>query len=246
MIVEFIGSTGAGKSTLISEVERRLSDKTEVSTAYDIVASPFGLRWVTHPSVRNIIQEIISFPFFVISLPRHKKFVSLNLKLWLRRAKLNLFTFNNLRSLERKIGVYEIIRRNDQNKIILVDEGTVLTAHHVFVFTEQDFTRDDYASFSRLLPLPDVIIYIQAPVKTLLKRSLERTKPPREMRAKDPELNELYLQRAVNMFDQLIAQERIRNRVLTVENPDSNNGTIGNLADLISEFILNKKSSING
>ncbi len=40
MIVEFIGSTGAGKTTLISEIQRRLDKTADVTTSFDLVAAP--------------------------------------------------------------------------------------------------------------------------------------------------------------------------------------------------------------
>ena len=75
MIIEFIGSTGAGKTTLISEVQCRLAKSAEVTTSFEFVAAPLGLRGVTHPTARNLIQEVIGFPFVVRSLRRNVKFI---------------------------------------------------------------------------------------------------------------------------------------------------------------------------
>jgi hypothetical protein len=72
MIIEFIGSTGAGKTTLIAAVQRRLAQTTEATTAFELVAAPLGLRSVTHPTARNLIQEVAGLPFLLGSLPRHK------------------------------------------------------------------------------------------------------------------------------------------------------------------------------
>ena len=135
MIVEFIGSTGAGKTTLISEVRRRLAKTAEVRTSFDVVAARLGLRAVTHPTAQNLIQELVGLPFFIRSLTRQKAFVAFALRLLARQANFTVFTINNLRSLQRKIGVYEIIRRYAHDRIILVDEGTVLLAHNVFVYS---------------------------------------------------------------------------------------------------------------
>src|SRR5688500_3722285 len=140
MIIEFIGSTGAGKTTLISEVQRRLSQTTEVATSFDVVASPLGLRRVTHLTIRNLIQEIVGFPFFIGSLYRHKAIIVFILRMLARQASFSFFTINNLRSLERKIGVDEIIKRHQHDKIILVDEGAILLSLYVFIFSGVYFT----------------------------------------------------------------------------------------------------------
>ena len=237
MIIEFIGSTGAGKTTLISEVQRRLSQTTEVATSFDVVASPLGLRRVTHPTIRNLIQEIVGFPFFIGSLYRHKTIIVFILRMLARQASFSFFTINNLRSLERKIGVDEIIKRRQHDKIILVDEGPLLLAHNVFVYSGAHYSCEEITRFASLVPLPDIIIYIRVPMDILVHRSLQRIDPPREMRSRNRELIEKHINRAVQMFDQLIAAENIQARLLIVENPDFSHGH-SKVVDDIIQFIL--------
>ena len=237
MIIEFIGSTGAGKTTLISEVQRRLSQTTVLATSFDVIASPLGLQRVTHLTIRNLIQEIVGFPFFIGSLYRHKAIIVFILRMLARQASFSFFTINNLRSLERKIGVDEIIKRRQHDKIILVDEGPLLLAHNVFVYSGAHYTCEEITRFASLVPLPDIIIYIKAPMEILVQRALQRTDPPREMRSRDRELIEKHINRALKMFDQLIAAENIQARLLIVENPDFSHGH-SEIVDNIVQFIL--------
>jgi thymidylate kinase len=239
MIIEFIGSTGAGKTTLISEVQRRLAQTIEVATSFDVVASPLGLRRITHLTVRNLIQELVGFPFFIGSLYRHKALIVFILRMLARQASFSFFTINNLRSLERKIGVYEIIKRRQHDEIILVDEGLLLLAHNVFVYSSAYYSYEEIATFASLVPLPDIIIYIKAPIDILIQRSLLRTDPPREMKSRNRELIEKHINRAIEMFDQLIAADNIQCRLLIVENHDSNHHGYHKAVDDIVEFILN-------
>jgi thymidylate kinase len=243
MIIEFIGSTGAGKTTLFSEVQRSLSRTIDVTTSFDLVAAPLGLQGVTHPSVRNLIQELAGLPFFMRSLPKHKAFVVFTLRMLARQASFTLFTINNLRSLVRKIGVYEVIRQHSHKRTILVDEGTVLTAHNVFVYTSASYTSEEIARFTTLLPLPDIIVYVRAPVHSLVNRALRRTDPPREIRAKNRAQIETYIHRAVAMFEQLVQTEEIRSRVLIVENPEIIDKGWDKTVDCITEFVLSYKPS---
>lgn len=243
MIVEFIGSSGAGKTTLISEVRRRMANIIDMATPFDLVASRFGLRDVIQPTARNVIQELIGFPFFVGSLRKHKAYVAFMLRMLSRQAKFSVFTLNNLRSLERKIGVYEIIKRNPKNQIVLVDEGTVLSAHNVFVYSNAVYTHEEIATFASLVPLPDVIVYIKAPVDILVQRTLERVDPPREMKRKSPQVVRTYVHRAVEMFDQLVEVEALRHRLLIVENSDSYEYEYETAVNNIIEFILNYQLS---
>jgi len=238
VIVEFIGSTGAGKTTLIREVKRRLAKTAKVATSFDMVAAPLGLQGVTHPTVQNLIQEMVGLPFFLGSLNRHKEAVLFTLRMLARQANFTFLTICDLRSLERKLGVYEIIRRNERERIILVDEGTVLLAHHIFVFTSAIYTPEEVARFARLIPLPDVIVYVRAPVDSLIKRSLQRTDRRREIESRNRAELEQAIHRAITMFEQLIDTEKIRSRRLIVENHDSAGKRCGTAADYITEHIL--------
>lgn len=243
MIVEYIGSTGAGKTTLSSGVQRRLAETADVETSFDLAAELLGLQRVTNPTVRNLICDLVGFPFFIRSMYRHKAFIIFALKLLARHANFTFFTVNYLRSIIRKIGMYEMIRRYESDRIILVEEGTVLAAHNLFVYTSTVYSPEEIIRFASLVPLPEVVIYIKSPVDSLVQRSLQRNDPPREMRAKNQKLIERYASRAVKVFEKLVEAEEIRHRVLTVENHTCAYDERGAVTDHIAEFILNYQTS---
>lgn len=240
MIVEFIGCTGAGKSTLIAAVRQRLAQRATVTSAFEVVATPLGLQGISHPSVRNLVQEGLSLPSFLRVLPRHYRLVLFALRMLARQGQISLFTCNNLRSLVRKVGVDAILRRTDGERIVLVDEGTVLLPHNLFVYTAAHYSAAEIAQLGKLLPLPDVIVYVQAPVETLLVRSLQRPTPPRELKGQTPAQIEEYLRRAVAMFDHLVTLEPISRRLLTVENLQATAGVPTVVAEQIVDFILRR------
>ena len=242
MIVEFIGSTGAGKTSLISKIHHKLAQTMVVTTPFDLIATPFGLSRVTHPTAQNLIQELVGFPFFIGSLNRHGKFLVHTIKTFSRNTKFSVHRINNLRSLERKIGMYEITQRYNRDQIILVDEGPILAAH-MFVFTGSLITLSEIATFANLLPLPDLIVYIKAPLHILVRRALQRPDPPREMGNKDPVTTEKYVKDATTIFDQLMESERIRSRLLVVDNPDLTVEEHDRLADGVTTLILNHEHS---
>lgn len=244
MIVEFIGSTGAGKTSLISKIHHKLAQTTVVTTPFDLIAAPLGLSSVTHPTAQNLIQELVGFPFFIGSLNRHEKFLIHTIKTFSRNTKFSIHRINNLRSLERKIGMYEITQRYDRDQIVLVDEGPILAAH-MFVFTGSLVTSSEIATFANLLPLPDLIVYIKAPVDVLVRRALQRPDPPREMGKKDPAMTEKYVKDATIIFDQLMESERIKSRLLVVDNPDRTAEEHDKVADDVTTSILNYEKSVN-
>ena len=238
MMIEFIGCTGAGKTTLISDVQRRLVQIASVTTSFRLVASPLGLRNVTNPTARHLIQEFIGFPFFIRSLYRHKAFIIFILRMLARQAGFSVFMMNNLRSLVRKISVYEMTKRRQHKQIVLVDEGTVLLAHNIFVYSSALYTAEEIARFASLVPLPDIIIYIKAPVETLVQRSLLRADPPRELKSRNRELIEKQINRAVRMFDQLVEAENIQSRLLIVENSGLSEQQYDTVVNDIAELIM--------
>lgn len=243
MIVEFIGSTGAGKTTLVSEVQCRLAKLATVTTASDLILEILHLPRMTNLTVRNLISDVVGFPFFIRAVCRHPAFVLFSINMLARHAKFTFFTLNYLRSIARKMGTHEIIRRYEKDRIILVDEGTVLVAHHLFVYTSTHYSSEDIARFTNLVPLPDVVVYIKASVTSLVQRSLQRGDPPREMRSKNPELVESYVTRASDMFDGLVETDAIQQRALRVENPASANDERGPVVERIAEFILNHEAA---
>lgn len=220
MIVEFIGSTGAGKSTLIKAVHKELSKTVPVSTSFEIIASPLGLQGVKNPTARNFIQEIFGLPSFIRSIWRYRDFILFNLRILRQHKIFTIYMLNNLRSLERKIAIYATINRRESEQIILVDEGVVLQSHHLFVYTDTDYSQEEISTFARLCPMPDLLVYIQAPLDQLIERSLKRPDPPRPIKTKEPALNEKYIRQAVTMFEHLINTEQLRDRTLLIDNPD--------------------------
>lgn len=237
MIVEFVGSTGAGKTSLISKIHYKLAQTTAVITQFELIAAPLGLKSVRHPTVQNLLQEVVAFPFFVGSLNRYKKFLVHTIRTFSDNTKFSIHRINNLRSLERKIGLYEITKRYKRGQIILVDEGPILAAH-MFVFTGSTTKASEIARFAELLPLPDLIVYIKAPVEVLVRRALQRPDPPREMGSKDPAMTEKYVRSATAVFDQLMEAESIKSRLLIVNNPDLTEEEHDKLAGQVTTSIL--------
>jgi deoxyadenosine/deoxycytidine kinase len=238
MIVEFIGCTGAGKSTLIEEVQRRLAKTARATTSVELVTGFLGLRCVTNVTLQNLMQEIASLPFVIHSLDRYTGFMQYTIRLFLRNSSFSIRTINNFRSLERKIGMYEIASRYGKDRIILVDEGPILAAH-MFIFTGASYTSEEVTRFTGLLPLPDLIVYVRASVDILMERTLRRVDPPREINTKDLAQTERYVKSAVALFDQLAEAENIRCRLLIVESRDFAEPEYGRVVDVITQSILN-------
>ncbi len=237
MIVEFIGSTGAGKTTVLRSVERRLANRAPATTSTDLVTGLLGLQTVTHPTVQNLIQEVLGFPLFVSALYQYRAFVASTMKLLLRDARPNVTTINNLRSLERKLGVYTLVRRIEGDRIILVDEGPVLAAH-MFVHASDRLTAIEIARFAEALPLPDTIVYVRAPIDAVVHRTLLRPDPPRELLSRSRSDLVRHAKAAAALFDQLVALLSGALPILVVDNPDMDERRQQVVVETIAGFIM--------
>ena len=239
MMVEFIGSTGAGKTTVAAAVQRRLAVRGGTQTAPDLVASLVGLRPLARPFYRNLACDLVGLPFVLGSLGRQAAFLRFVLQV-LARQPLTLQAANRVRSTLRKIGVYEIIQRYGGGRIVLVDEGTILHAHNLFVYTSQEWSPEDLDRFARVVPMPDVVVYVTAPLALQIRRSLERSDPPREIRSRNPRLVELYVARASALFEALVGIPSIGERVVRVDNSGDQRGPDGPDVERVVASIMEK------
>ena len=237
MIVEFIGSTGAGKTTLIGEVKNRLWKTNRVTTSIDLALSLLGLKGITNPTLQNLVMEFVSLPVFIWVFYKYNQFIRYTIKLFWRKTGFSIQSVHNLRSLVRKIGMYEITKRLGTDQIILVDEGPILAAH-MFVSTETTYTDEEIARFTDLLPLPDLAIYIHASVDTIIKHTTGRGDPPREVDIKNQAQMKAYIEHTVAMFDLLVQAKNIRPQLLVVESLDFSGAGFNQVVDNVCQAIL--------
>jgi thymidylate kinase len=220
MIVEFIGATGAGKTTLARGLVNRGIPARRVRMATDLVTDRLGRRWIEDPHAINLLADVSALPSFIRSFGRDRDFVRFAFdRLW-RHAPSTSAKVNYLRNIVRKLGMHEMTRKADSETAFLVDEGTILMAYQLFVYSDAPFTKADLERFVRLAPLPDVIVHVKAPTDVLLRRAMSRPDRRRELAGRDAPEVERRIARAVELFDAVAEIEPIRERLFTVEIAD--------------------------
>ena len=75
MIVEFIGATGAGKTTLARGLVKRGVPARQVRMATDLVTDRLGRRSIDDPHVINLLADVSALPSFIRSLDRDRDFI---------------------------------------------------------------------------------------------------------------------------------------------------------------------------
>jgi hypothetical protein len=217
MIVELIGATGAGKSTLARELVRRGIGDRRVRMATDVVTDRPGRRWIENPHAINLLADVTALPAFVRAFDRDREFIRSAFDRLREHAPSRFAKVNYLRNVVRKLGVHELLRNSDPETVFLNDEGTVLIAYQLFVYSDAPPTARELERFSRLVPLPDLIVHVRAPTDVLLSRAATRPDPRRELAGRDVHEVGRRIRRASDLFAALVELDPIRDRVVTVE-----------------------------
>jgi thymidylate kinase len=235
MIVEFIGCSGAGKTTLADAIERIGGPRSTISGTGLIVDHP-GVRWIRDPTAVNLVADVISFPPFLRALARQKDFVTFAFDRLQRHAPSPFARYNYMLNVVRKLGVNEIARRA-AGKTVLIDEGVVLSAYQLFVYSDAPFGHADLERFARSVPLPDRIVYVRAPIDLLVDRAMKRPDQRRELAGRSPDELRRSLERAIELFDGLAMTEPIRDRLLTVDIGDDSARTRDAAVREVARFV---------
>jgi hypothetical protein len=218
VIIEFVGASGSGKTSLARQVARLLGDTHNAVIASDLVLSHPHLKKIATPTARNVMADLSALIEMLRLNGEHRTFLAYALRRLKRHRPRTLQTLNYVRSVVRRLGVDEIARRRGRGMVVLADEGIVLASYLLFVYGNSGFDGDDLAEFVGLAPLPDGIVHVRAPLESLVRRTFSRIDPPRELRGRDKKSVSQLLGSAVDMFEGLVATAPLRDRVLEVEN----------------------------
>jgi thymidylate kinase len=219
MIIEFIGSTGAGKTTLI----KHILDTCEREGIYAVVGTDFVLKQCRLNGVKshllravliNLISLSASLAAWRNNLVFYRFVIHIILKLpgavsWPERLFL-------VKNILKRIGIYETIRHHgSEQQMHLVDEGTLHVAHSLFVQTIGEFNSHDLSTFASIAPLPHVVVYIRQDEAVLIKRVLARG----HQRVPDHSFAAAahFVKQAVNVFDELVQHPAIEKRLVMVD-----------------------------
>jgi thymidylate kinase len=219
MIVEFIGCDGAGKTTLSRMLCEHGIPGRRVVAMPDLLRDRAGLRRITHRTAVNVVQDVGAFPFFVRGFRRHREYVAFARRMLARHEPSTFDRLNSMRGIVRRVGMYELASNRASDRIVLSDEGTVLSAYHL-ALADVALEPSELEDFARLVPAPDLIVYVTAPVASLVQRATSRPVRRRQHAGKDPDQVERTIRRTADVFDRLAAASPLRDRVIIVENED--------------------------
>ncbi len=171
LIIEFIGPSSAGKTTLAVGVAKRLRANGRRITDH---SSPSSSAFVT-------IGNAFRTPLMLVPILGDWPAVSPSLRLAWRGLRpgtgSTFWRASRFYAIVRRVGEHSLRRRNG-NSICIVDEGLMGSLDLALSGTTVP-SRTDLESFVAALPLPDLLVRVDAPLETM--RSTEGN--PRFFRA---------------------------------------------------------------
>ena len=217
MQIEFIGCTNAGKSTLIEGILQACHEQgADILPGNDFVLKQIGLNWVRSHQLRMLLVNLAGLYACLITWRKNLDFYLFAARLLFQLPIPRPERLNLLRNVLKRIGIYEIIRfRSTDQQIILVDEGTLQTAHNLFVHGSAYMKMEDLSTFAGLIPIPDGIVYLRQPESLLIDRIMKRG----HKRIPDRSYGNVvhFVKQAVATFDGLMQYPKVENRVLVID-----------------------------
>jgi len=242
MIVEIAGCSGSGKSTLLKEILRQCAARgLPVATAEDVALPGLPRAIHRHPTLQNVALDLRGLRE-TITLRRDREFLAFAMSV-IRRDTDRAFTaLSACRGVLRKLGVRSVLAREANGwHAVLVDEGTIHSAHYVLAHVNNPPRPEDVEAFCRLVPLPDLVVHVAAPLGTVLARTFARSDPP--LRRRSREEMERFIRHAYMMFDLLMSHDTLSRKTLRVQCDDDDLGAYRTFAKGIVDRIVDGSAS---
>lgn len=170
LVVEFIGVTGVGKSTLSAATAQFLSSQgLRVCTAEEAILACYGLAFLRNAKARSALTLLLSLPTFGRFLLTREGAKLVRLALGSIGRGMGSFRIGAslLRNFIKRIGSHCLLERlrdqMDNYDVVIWDEGVVHAAHNLFVHAGTEPRKEEIEEFGRMVPKPDLLIWVTAP-----------------------------------------------------------------------------------
>lgn len=218
MHIEIIGSTSAGKTTLAKKmVNSGRETGVTIAMSDDFMLEQLHLSWINNDFARRRLVELIAFVSCLKYFTKYREFIAFVLKEGNSSPGTWFYKINRIRNVIRKIGVFEFIsQRSDAREVVLADnEGLLQGVHNLFVHSDCQADISKIARYVELAPRPDLVLYLHQDEDILVSRTLQRGH--KRISGSSPEEAVHFIGQAVSVFNEVINNPRIQDRLLIVD-----------------------------
>jgi len=237
MIVEFAGCSGSGKSTLFAELLRHCQEHdVPVRTVPQVLLGWFPQAVVRQPTLQNVMLDLGGACRRIAAFAPHRDFLKFA-RAAIRRDTDRLWRgLNAYRGVLRALGIHVALsNRAHRREIVVVDEGTVSSAHAILAHVSHPPRAEDVDTFGRLVPMPDRVVLVTAPIDAVLARTLNRRDPPMPHRSRED--RERFIRHAHAAFERLKSHASFSRNTLPVVCDDDSRQRYGAYAREIVEYL---------
>ena len=241
VLVEITGCSGSGKSTLLKEVLDHCAERgVRLATAPDILLRGIPDPIIASRLLRNLVLDLRGLRETVVAR-QYLEFLAFAKSVIRRDSDWRLTGLNAYRSVLRKLGVYAALSRRTSRQLVLVDEGTIHSAHNILVHVPRPPRPEDIDAFCRLVPMPDLVVHVTAPLEVVLARTFARRDPP--LRGRTREETERFIRHGYVLLDQLMTHESLAQRTVRVPCNGDGPGACRVSATQLVDFLIGRSAN---
>lgn len=175
VIVELIGPTGSGKTTLTAALVARLrAEGVPVREAERVALGPLHDRLPRSGPLRALAVHVATLPWFVVEAVRRPRTPAyLALMAW-RHGERFTFRLGCLRNATRRFGLWSRARAGDRSgTVVVVDEGLAQFVD-MLAQSRRAPNPDEVDAYITHIPLPDFVFHLVTTDSTRAARMRQR------------------------------------------------------------------------
>jgi hypothetical protein len=218
MHIEIIGATSAGKTTLAKQmIAVGKAIGVDIVLSDDFMLQQTHLSWIQNEFIRRRLVETISLVVCFTCLNRYGKLFKFVLHETKNCPGSWFYKINRIRNVVRKFGIFEFISQKSQSQQFVVadNEGILQGVHNLFVHEYGETDLCKITRYAELVPLPDVVVYLQQEEDVLVARTLARGHA--RLSAGSPDRVVHFIKQAIAVFNEITNVPKVQERLLIVD-----------------------------
>ena len=226
MIVEFIGSPGCGKTSLLPSLEKKFSEQGFNPFTVVEASRPVVSRTLIGKSINTFLPESLRDPllwqvFYFSAFLSRKNFSKGHPNLVAHVRKTQSIREVPAEESDHALywwfhlsGYYQFLKpRLYTNEVLILDEGFTHRVVQLFASDSGNPNRGDLQQYLDLIPRPDMLIFINAPAAICEQRVHERGLWDR-MQHKSPQQISQFISNAHSVVDAAVKELKLKEWVV--------------------------------